>query len=53
MEEKLLYDRIKELCLCSGAAVDRIAKECGINQTLVAKMFINTFKLIIDKMEGE
>ena len=51
MNEELMFDEIRKLCLANGAAIDRIANDCNINQDLVAKMFMETMKLILNKME--
>lgn len=53
MEEKIIFQMIQELCMRCGAAIDMISKKCNINQTLIAKMFIDTFTTIINKMEEE
>lgn len=50
MDKELLFSRIKELCICNGKAVDKIAKECNVNQNLVAKQFMEVMKSILDKM---
>lgn len=53
LEEKIIFQMIQELCVRCGAAIDMISKKCNINQTLIAKMFIDTFTAIINKMEKE
>jgi hypothetical protein len=46
---------IRELCRASALAVDRIAKENGMDgyQTPIARLYIEVFKQTLDKMEGE
>ena len=51
MYEEKMFMMVKELCKVCGMSIDRIAKECDINQDLVAKMFIETMQTILDKME--
>lgn len=51
MDEKLLFDRVRELCLANGVAIDHIAKECNINQNLVAKFFMQVMQGILDDTE--
>ena len=53
MDEKLMFQKIRELCVCCAMAIEQISKDCGIRQDLVAKMFIETFKRILEKAEGE
>ena len=50
-EDKLFHE-IRELCYANGVAIDRIAKDCGINQDLVAKFFLEVMKEILDGMKG-
>ena len=51
MNEELLFDKVRELCLANGAAIDHIAKECNINQNLVAKFFMQVMQGILDDTE--
>ena len=46
---------IRELCRASALAVDRIAKENGMDgyQTPIARLYIEVFKQTLDKMEDE
>lgn len=53
MNEKLMFDMIRKLCNANAVAIDRIARETNINQNLVAKMFIETFTIILNSMEQE
>ena len=53
VDEKLMFKMVQELCMHCGAAIDMISKRCNVDQTLVAKMFIDTFATIIGKMEEE
>ena len=50
MNEELMFNKIRQLCIANGAAIDKIAKDCNINQDLVAKMFIETMQTILDGM---
>ena len=49
MDEELMFHEIKDLCIRCGLAIDKIAKDCNINQNLVAKMFMKTMQNILDK----
>ena len=49
----MTFQMIQELCMRCGAAIDMISKKSNVNQTLIAKMFIDTFTAIINKMEKE
>lgn len=53
MDEKLMFQKIRELCACCAIAIEQISKDCGIRQDLVAKMFVETFKRILERAEGE
>ena len=53
MDEKLMFQKIRELCICCAVAVEQISRDCGIRQDLVAKMFVETFKRILERAEGE
>ena len=53
IDEKLMFKMVRELCMYCGVAIDMISKKCNVDQTLVAKMFIETFTTIIGKMEEE
>lgn len=52
MDEEKLFAAIRKLCMKTGEAIDMIAKKCGVNQNLVAKLYLETMKSILDKMEG-
>ena len=49
--EERLFHEVRELCKANGEAIDRIAKDCNINQNLVAKLFIETMQTILNVME--
>lgn len=51
MDEKLMFQEVRKLCMANGVAIDKIAHDCNINQFLVAKMFMETMQLILNKME--
>jgi len=53
MKEKLMFKEVKELCLATGTAIDRIANDCNINQDLVAKIFIKVMEQIINDMDRQ
>lgn len=53
MNEQLMFDEIRELCKVTGLAIDKIAKDCNINQDLVAKMFLSAFQEILNKMQNQ
>lgn len=50
MDEKLMFDEIRQLCITNGKAIDKIAKDTNIPHDLVAKMFIETMQTILNKM---
>lgn len=47
-DEKRMFERVRELCTCTGKAIDVIAKECGIPQRLVAEMYMNIMREILN-----
>ena len=47
MNEKLMFHEVKELCKANGVAIDKIARDCNINQRLVAKCFMETMQYIL------
>lgn len=49
MDENLMFDEIIKLCGYCGFAIDVIANDCNIQQDFVAKMFIATFNVLINK----
>lgn len=51
MNEKLLFFEIKELCKANAEAIDHIAKDCNINQILVAKLFISLMTKVLNEIE--
>ena len=53
MDESLMFNKIHELCCCCGFAIDVIAKDCHILQDMVAEMFLETFRMILEKMESK
>ena len=53
MNEKIMFQGVRELCCQCGIAIDRIAQKSGIRQDLVAKMFLETMKEILNRIEGE
>ena len=53
MNEKLMFEMVRKLCMANGSAIDRIARETNIPQHLVAKMFVETFTMILNKMDGK
>ena len=52
MNEQLMFEKVRQLCLVNGIAIDKIAKECGINQNLVGKMFITVMQDLLNKTEA-
>ena len=50
MEEELMIDEIRQLCITNGKAIDKIAKDTNISHDLIAKIFIQTMQTILDKM---
>lgn len=51
MDQKKMFEQVRQLCLACGVGIDRIAKECGINQNLVAEMFMKTMRSILDQVK--
>ena len=51
MNEQLMFVRVKQLCIASGKGIDSIAKECGINQNIVAKLFMKTMEHALGETE--
>ena len=49
MDETKMFQDVKQLCLCCGVSIEKISQECGINQNLVAKMFMETMQTILNK----
>ncbi len=45
------FAQIRNLCKACGVAIDKIAKQFNINQTLVAKLFMETMKTILSEVE--
>ena len=53
MNEKKMFEMIRELCRANAVAIDRISKECNIPPNLVAKMFLETFTRLVNRAEGK
>ena len=51
MDEKLMFDRVRKLCLANGLAIDKISKDCNISQDLVAKFFMQVMQSILSNMD--
>ena len=45
------FEQIKNLCKACGLAIDKIARQFNINQTLVAKLFMETMQTILSEVE--
>ena len=52
MDEKKMFDEVRQLCLANGLAIDRIAHDCNINQNLVAKFFMEVMQKILDDVDN-
>lgn len=50
-QEQQMFAMVKELCKLNGTAIYKISKDCNISFILVAKMFMETMKLILDDTE--
>lgn len=50
-DEELMFKGVKSLCTACGMSIDRISRKTGINQKLVATLFMESMRLILDKME--
>jgi len=51
MNEQLMFNKVRELCIAVGISIDTIGKECGINQDLVAKLFMEVMQSILDDVK--
>lgn len=51
MNQELMFDQVRQLCLANGAAIDKIAKDCNINQNLVGKFFLEVMSLLLEETE--
>ena len=51
MNEELMFDKVRQLCLANGAAIDKIAKDCNINQNLVGKLFMKVMQSLLTETE--
>ena len=45
------FEQVRNLCKACGLSIDKIAKQFGIRQKLVAKLFMETMQTILDKVE--
>jgi transcriptional regulator with XRE-family HTH domain len=45
------FEQIKNLCKACGLAIDKIARQFNISQNLVAKLFMETMQIVLDKVE--
>lgn len=46
-------EMIRELCIACGLGIDQIAKQKNLPQNMVAKLFLEVFKLVLKRMEDE
>lgn len=51
MDDKI-FKEIKDLCFLVAKRIDEIAKNNNVNQVLLSKLFIATFKTIIERIEN-
>ena len=51
MNEELMFDEVRKLCMANGLAIDKIAKDCNIRHDLVAKFFMKVMQSILDKVD--
>lgn len=47
---KEYFEQVKNLCKACGLSIDKIAKEFNINQSLVAKLFMETMQTILSEV---
>lgn len=47
------FNQVKYLCEVCGLAIDKIAKQFNINQNLVAKLFMETMKTVLDEVGND
>ena len=45
------FKQIINLCKACGLSIDKIARQFNINQTLVAKLFMETMQKILSEVE--
>ena len=50
-DEELMLKGVKSLCTACGMSIDRISRKTSISQDLVSELFMETMRLILDKME--
>lgn len=50
-DESLMFGQVRELCILAAQGIVKISHDTGIHPTLVAKMFIEVFQEVINKME--
>ena len=51
MWDKEYFEQIRNLCKACGLSIDKIARQFNINQTLVAKLFMETMQTILSEVE--
>ena len=51
--EGRMFSQVQELCVLCAKGISKISKDTGIHPELVAKIFIETFQHIINKMEED
>lgn len=51
MNEQLMFNKVRELCIAVGISIDTIGKECNIRQDLVAKLFMEVMQSILDDVK--
>ncbi len=49
--DKEYFEQIRNLCKACGLSIDKIAKQFGIRQKLVAELFMETMQTILDEVE--
>lgn len=48
-----MFEQVRTLCKLCGMSIAKISEDCNMKPKLVADMFIETMKLILEKMEKE
>lgn len=50
-EESLLFDKVHELCILCAKGIAMIAGDTHTHPKLVAKLFMEVFQTVLDKMD--
>lgn len=48
-----VFEGVKQLCQANALAIDKIAKENGIPQHLIARLFVATMERVLDRKKED